>query len=437
LGKKIKKRSKLKIPSPVTSPIFFIFVKKSIMPNAKFILKEPKSKDNTLIYLFYRYKNNVFKYSFDQKINPKFWNFEKQRAKETRQFPEYSEFNSLLNKYESTINNTFRKLLNDGKKITNNELKKELDEISNINLNSANLNFVNFAENLIKTSIKKANTIKHYKQTLRQLIEYQAYEKYILNFEDINLDFYNEFLKFLNEKKYSSNTIGGYIKNIKVFMNEAFDRKLTSNLDFRNKKFKTIEVESESIYLSQKEISKIYIKIFSKNPKLDKARDIFIIACYTGLRFSDLKQINNDNLIKNNTQLKVKTEKTGEMVIIPLHPFIKAIIKKYNGNIPQIISNQKMNEYIKEIGESAGIKEKVTISALQGGNTISTNFNKFELITVHTARRSFATNAYLAGVPTISIMKITGHRTERAFLKYIKISQEDNANKLLKHPFFK
>jgi integrase len=96
-----------------------------------------------------------------------------------------------------------------------------------------------------------------------------------------------------------------------------------------------------------------------------------------------------------------------------------------------------MNEYLKEIGKLAGLTETIKVSTTKGGFRFDESFEKWQLITTHTARRSAATNMYLAGIPTISIMKITGHHTEKAFLKYIRISQEDNALKLMEHPFFK
>lgn len=95
-----------------------------------------------------------------------------------------------------------------------------------------------------------------------------------------------------------------------------------------------------------------------------------------------------------------------------------------------------MNVYIKELGQIAGLDEQIEVVSTKGGKRIREVFRKFELITTHTARRSFSTNAYLNQIPSISIMKITGHKTEKTFLKYIKISQEDNANKLLDHPYF-
>jgi integrase len=163
---------------------------------------------------------------------------------------------------------------------------------------------------------------------------------------------------------------------------------------------------------------------------------LFVIGCYTGLRYSDLAQLREENLIDNKTKVKIKTEKTGEVVIIPLHRYIKEILVKYNGMLPPVISNQKMNDYLKELGEKAKIDNDVLITSTRGGTKHEESFKKYDLITSHTARRSFATNAYLNNVPTLSIMKITGHRTEKAFMLYIKMSQEDNANKLLNHPFF-
>jgi integrase len=251
------------------------------------------------------------------------------------------------------------------------------------------------------------------------------------------LDFYEDFMRYCLDKKLSNNTIGGYIKNIKVFMNEAFDRKLTTNIEFKNRRFKTLEEDSDSIYLSTSDIDRLYRLDLKSNQRLDKVRDIFIIGCSTGLRYSDLLTISEKNLIEFDTKLKLRTEKTGETVIIPVNKYFRAILKKYNGFPDYSISNQKMNLYLKELGELSEINEKVLISTTSGGQKVSESFEKYKLITVHTARRSFATNAYLSNVPSISIMKITGHRTERAFLKYIKISQEDNANKLINHPFFK
>lgn len=406
------------------------------MPSTTFLLKEPASTEPTLVYLVYRYNNVKLKYSFGQKINPKFWNAEKQRAKETRQFPEYGEFNSLLNNLEGCINNEFRRLINDGKAPTPDLLKMALNKFARKEKAGVN-DLISFAEYIVNNTDRKPGTKKQLRQTIRNLREFKQASKKSLHFDSIDLTFYDQFMEFLLNKNYGKNTIGTIIKNIKVFMNEAVDRKLTANLQFKNKRFKYVEEPAETIYLTKAELDRVYHLDLSENKRLERVRDLFIIACYTGLRFSDLIELKNENISKDGKLVRIKTKKTGEIVIIPLQGYVKKILGKYDGVPPDPISNQKMNEYLKDLGQLAEIDEDVIITATKGGVRKSETFKKWQLITTHTARRSFATNAYLADVPTISIMKITGHRTEKSFLKYIKISQEDNANKLLNHPFFK
>jgi integrase len=408
------------------------------MPKATFVLKEPNSKDNTLVYLLFRYQNQTFKYSTGQKILPKFWSFPEQRAKETKQFKQYGEFNALLQKIEDKAFDSYRKLTTDIIVPTKDRMRKELNrKLLKGELAKQN-NFINFIDDSIKNSIKRPNTVFSYKQTFNQLVKFKAQYKREMTFENIDLEFYDDFMKYCLDKNYSPNTIGTYIKVIKMFMNEALDKKLTDNMDFKSRRFKKVGEESENIYLTEAELGKIY-KLNLSKPKdktLAQVRDVFIIGCYTGLRYSDLFSINNENLFDKNSKLRIKTEKTGELVIIPLHRYIKEIITKHKG-IPQFkLSNQTMNESLKDIGEKAGLKESILISSTQGGVVQTKPYKKYELIGVHTARRSFATNAYLKDIPTISIMKITGHKTEKSFLKYIKISQQDNANKLTNHPFF-
>lgn len=405
------------------------------MASTTFVLKEPRSLEPTLVYLLFRFNGAKLKYSTGQKITPKFWNPERQRAKETRQFPEYAEFNTLLGNLETSVNNAFRKLLNDRLTPTPELLRPSLDEVLQKD-NGQTKDLISFSETWVNGTDRKPGTKKQLRQAIRNLREFKQASNRSLHLDSIDLDFYDQFISFLNGKNYGRNTIGTLIKNVKVFMNEAVDRKLTNNLQFKNKRFKTVEEPSETIYLTETEISLIYQLDLSNNTRLDKVRDLFIIACYTGLRFSDLVQLRNENVNRDGSLVKVRTQKTGETVIIPLKGIVKEILNKYEGVPPQTISNQKMNDYLKELGELAKINEAILITSTKGGTRTTEVFLKWQLITTHTARRSFASNAYLQNVPTISIMKITGHKTEKSFLKYIKISQEDNANKLINHPFF-
>jgi integrase len=189
-----------------------------------------------------------------------------------------------------------------------------------------------------------------------------------------------------------------------------------------------ISEESESIYLNETELEKIYNLDLSENERLDRVRDLFLIGCWTGLRFSDWNKVTPENI--KDGFLELKQQKTGGAVVIPLHSVVTQIIKKHNGELPELISSQKTNDYLKEVAQKAGIKETVHKSITRGGIKVSKAYKKYELVTTHTGRRSFSTNLYRAGLDTLTIMQITGHKTEQAFLKYIKVTPREHAEKL-------
>jgi integrase len=408
------------------------------MATASFYLKEPTSENETLIYLVFRFNNQKLKYSINDKIHPDFWNPENQWARETKKFPEYSEFNTRLDNIESSVKNAFRKLQNDGIEPTPEGVKRELNILLLKEVKKKKQTLFEFADSFIEEQklIKASGTIKAYQNILNYLKSYCEYKNCKLDFEDIDLNFYNSFINYLTIKqKLAQNTIGNKIKNLKVIMNEATERGLNKNFDFKNKRFKKVSEDTDKIYLNTTELNTIYSKDLTKKKKLEKVRDLFILGCYTGMRFSDFTQLKKENIIDGN-KIKIRTQKTNDTVVIPLHPYVKEILEKYDGSIPEPLSNQKMNDYLKDIGEIAEINEMTMSSITRGGKVEKTTTEKFNLISTHTARRSFATNLYLADVPAITIMKITGHKTDKSFLRYIRISQEENANKLLNHPFF-
>ncbi len=243
------------------------------MAKAKFILKEPSAKEETLIYLVYNYQYKRFKFSTGEKINPKFWNATSQRVKATKQFKEYPEFNSRLDKIENGINNTFRKLLNDGIQPSNSLLKEELEnELSDNLVKPKKTTFFEFITNYIQESKlnKSTGTIKVYNTTFKYLKAYAKKYKPI-DFETITLEFYNHYLGYLKlENNLSSNTVGKHIKTIKSFLNEATERGINKNLEFRNKRFKTLREEADTIYLNIEELEKIENLNLKANPRLKK-----------------------------------------------------------------------------------------------------------------------------------------------------------------------
>jgi integrase len=280
-------------------------------------------------------------------------------------------------------------------------------------------------ETWISKSENTYHAIRPYHSVLNDLREFRPE----LVWKNLDMEFYYDFVSYLIEKNYSKNTIGSRIKNLKVFCNASLERGIHDNTTFKN--FKKLTEDSFNIYLNEDELSSIFALDLSENPHLDRVRDIFLIGCWTGCRFSDLYKLNKDNI--NGDNIHLEQQKTQQRVIIPLHPIVKSILKKYDGNFPEKISNQKYNDYIKKVCEKAEFSGKISKSITKGGKRITEVKEKWEMVSSHTARRSFATNLYKSGFPSIGIMAMTGHSTEKAFLSYIKVNEEEHAEMLMKH----
>ena len=153
------------------------------------------------------------------------------------------------------------------------------------------------------------------------------------------------------------------------------------------------------------------------------------------MRFSDYSTLKG--LTDKDEYITRISEKTGIKTIIPMHPVIREILIRRNNILPPAISNQKMNKQLKVLGELAGITDDVEITTTKVTGKIRGIFKKYELITTHTARRSGCTNMYLSGIDVIDIMSFSGHKTTKSFMKYIKASQQQIAEKVKDHPFFK
>lgn len=194
--------------------------------------------------------------------------------------------------------------------------------------------------------------------------------------------------------------------------------------------YKVMEEEVDAVYLSWQEISLIYHLDLSTNSNLQKYRDLFVLGCLTGFRFSDYSDIKPEEL--RGGMLYVNQTKTLSTVVVPLRADAKKIlIEKYNMQMPQV-SNHNFNYYIKEVARLAGIDEMIKITHKRGNKIIEETRPKYEWIMSHTCRRSFCTNEFLDGTPTNLIMSISGHKTEKAFRRYIKADQVQKAHMIKK-----
>jgi integrase len=232
---------------------------------------------------------------------------------------------------------------------------------------------------------------------------------------------------------HSSATTAKLITNLKVVLREAHEEGYSKNAIYTHRKFAFAQKEKPfAIYLGEEEIKALESLDLCANKRLERVRDLFILNCHTGVRFSDLQQIRFANL--RNGCFEVVQQKTGNTVFIPMKIEVQEVLNKYEGVPPPKISNAKFNEYIKEACSLVpALQAMVTVKRVKGGKTITQLRRKCELIGSHTGRRSFATNEYNRGELTVrEIMSATGHETEKSFFGYIRTTEKEHGENALR-----
>jgi site-specific recombinase XerD len=306
--------------------------------------------------------------------------------------------------------------------LKNDQIKRVINSIDAPSAFAETIPLVQFIERYIHLSetAKSVGRIRilTYKSTLRILQEFEKETSYPLHYDTMNLNFISHFLRYLEDRGHSQNNRRKIVKVIKRFLKVAMNEGHHSNTSFTTEAWRVPEKMPETVYISNKELEQL--EAVKLTEAQTRNRDLFILGCNLGLRYSDLQALTKKNIITHRDKVMIRTVqgKTGQPVVIPVNGKVQEIIDKYDG-FPERISQQKFNDSIKVICEKAGLKEKAA------------------QVSTHTMRRSFATNAYIAGVPAHSIMKITGHKSEASFLRYIRITTEENAAFIGDHEFFK
>lgn len=283
------------------------------------------------------------------------------------------------------------------------------------------------------------SSVKSIKGFYNQFKLYQQ-ENGRVDFKDIHQDFYNSFLQFFQGKNYRQNTMAKNIKILKTIMNAAMDENLTNNIEHTRRSFKAVVSDVDFVYLTEKEVQKLFDLDLSADPVKMKAlaRDVFLVGCYTGQRFSDYSRLKSSHFRTGDdgrTVVDIRQTKTGKRVIIPARWELMEIMNRHGGNLPRIWG-QHLNGHIKVICRDAGITDPVEITEIIGGMKITTTVKKCEMVKTHTARRTCLTQMHLAGIPLSDIMAISGHSTERQLRTYIKADAEGTARALGAHEFF-
>ena len=344
-----------------------------------------------------------------------------------------TEVNTELSKISSFILNAFKivPIKDVDKEWLTNTLNNYYNPIEEVKLPTTLIEYINYyigvrKNDLSNNSIKKINVVKG------KFYKFQKHQNSEIIIKDINLSFTNELTTYLNQEGYAPNTIARDIRYLKTFCNHARYNGLETS--YQLEKVQAKYTPTESIYLTPEEI------ILIENPKkvlsehLENARKWLLISYHTGQRISDFLRFTMEMVRyeQNKPLLEFTQRKTGKIMVVPISTKAIAILKEN----PRKISDQKYNDYIKIVCEEVGITQEVHGSKkieIEKGSGIYRKkegmYQKWELVSSHIGRRSFATNNY-GKIPTSFLKYVTGHSTESMFLEYIGKSNKDIALEL-------
>jgi site-specific recombinase XerD len=309
------------------------------------------------------------------------------------------------------------------KKLAGNKTRTKAEERSNL--------IFDFIDKYIheNKASREPGSLSVYRSLKNHLNEFQTSKKKKISFNNIDYSFFSEFQNFLIniKSKRAPNglgnvTIAKQLSTLKTFLNYARMHGIEVRTNYKD--FKIKKESLEVIALTNNEFETLYALDLAGNKRLDKVRDIFCFSCATGLRYSDLAQLKREHI--KNDEIKMIITKTKQHQTIPLNPYSHSILAKYSDlyrPLP-IISNQKINEYLKELCQLAEITEPVQIVRFRGNKREEKLYPKHELISVHTGRKTFCTLSLEKGMSAEEVMQISGHRDYKSFKRYVKITEQ-------------
>ena len=274
--------------------------------------------------------------------------------------------------------------------------------------------------------------------------KFAAVKNHLKNFRsELSFDFFDEeglteYVQYLREvREMRNSTIGKQLSFLKWFLRWSFKQGMHSNNAYDTFKPKLKDTQKKIIFLTWEELNRLReFKIPPTKQALERVRDVFLFQCFTGLRYSDVFNLRRSDI--KGDHIEVMTVKTSDSLIIELNDHSRAIIEKYkdvefeNDKALPVITNQKMNDYLKELAELAEINEPVRQTYYKGNERIDEVTPKYALLGTHAGRRTFICNALALGIPPQVVMKWTGHSDYKAMKPYIDIADDIKANAMSK-----
>ncbi len=274
--------------------------------------------------------------------------------------------------------------------------------------------------------------------------KFAAVKNHLKNFRsELSFDFFDEeglteYVQYLRDvREMRNSTIGKQLSFLKWFLRWSFKQGMHSNNAYDTFKPKLKDTQKKIIFLTWEELNRLReFKIPPTKQALERVRDVFLFQCFTGLRYSDVFNLRRSDI--KGDHIEVTTVKTSDSLIIELNDHSKAILEKYkdvefeNDKALPVITNQKMNDYLKELAELAEINEPVRQTYYKGNERIDEVTPKYALLGTHAGRRTFICNALALGIPPQVVMKWTGHSDYKAMKPYIDIADDIKANAMSK-----
>jgi len=398
--------------------------------------------ENSPIRMRITFNSNRLELYTGYRIDAEKWDEKKMRVKNScsnKLSQTAKEINNSLNKYLTIINDIFKEYEVKNKIPSTEQLKEEF-KIKNDNGKSPQINHIFFSvfDEFTLQSGKLNNWTPSTFQKFATLKKHIESYSPSISFNDITEDWLNDFLEFLRVKKIMRNsTILKQLSFLKWFLKWSVQKQHNTNRIFEAFKPKLKSSQKKVIFLTWTELQKLQnFNIPESKQYLERVRDLFLFCCYSSLRYSDMYNLRRSNVKDNH--IEITTIKTRDSLQIELNKYSKAILDKYKNiafkddKVLPVISNQKMNDYLKELAELVGINEEIHETYYIGNQRIDQVTPKYALLGTHAGRRTFICNALSLGIPVNVVMKWTGHADYSAMKPYIDIADEIKADAMTK-----
>lgn len=400
------------------------------MAKLHFLLKEKNNPVSTLILVVFRIKNEKIVRSTREFINPMDWNFDEQLPVVKKKRADLAELRNRLTQLRLTIETELIKL----RGVYRHEPKSEVDRIIRDALgikenDNSTMSVRQFVDQYMTTGLREDSV-----KLLRSFVS--TFNKFCpeAKINDLNKHSYTNFISYLEDTGGRQNTIRNYTGAFKRVV-RAVEKEFGSvSFDVNNLKSPSFE-KSYKLALSVSELESLYKSRLMFDELTRRCVEFFLVVAFTGIRKRDAFTSGKINFDSEGLYVK-DTSKTGERVVVPQHWIVKEIIGDNGGFVIPDASDVTIVQKVRDVAAMAGITEDFYTTVTKGGQKRVIIKKRYEAISFHTARRSFATNLHKSGVPVKVCMLFTGHKTMQQFMDYIMIDKLDNANAYKAHSFF-